>query len=138
MTPPSTRPPPPRRDNGGYYLDEEHITLAETLQENGYQTGGFVAAFVLDLRWGLSQGFDRYFDDFDFKQYDRIALDTVQRPGGEVLEEGLRWMEDVKDPFFAWLHFYDVHTPWDPPEPYLSRYSGYRGSRYDGEIALCR
>ncbi len=53
-----------------------------------------------------------------------------------MLEEGLRWMEDVKgDPFFAWLHFYDVHTPWDPPEPYLSRDSGYRGSRYDGEIA---
>ncbi len=124
------------RDNGGYYLDEEHITLAETLQENGYQTGGFVAAFVLDSRWGLSQGFERYFDDFDFKQYERIALDTVQRPGGDVLEEGLRWMEEVKgDPFFAWLHFYDVHAPWEPPEPYLSRYSGYRGSRYDGEIA---
>ena len=124
------------RDNGGYYLDEKHITLAETLKENGYKTGGFIAAFVLDARWGLDQGFDRYFDDFDFKKYERIALDTVQREGGIVLEEGLRWMDEVKDErFFAWLHFYDIHTPWEPPEPFLSRYRGYRGSRYDGEIA---
>ena len=124
------------RDNGGYYLDEKHVTLAETLKENGYQTGGFIAAFVLDARWGLDQGFDRYFDDFDFKKFERIGLDTVQREGGIVLEESLRWMDEVKDErFFAWLHFYDVHTPWEPPEPFLSRYRGYRGSRYDGEIA---
>ena len=103
------------RDNGGYYLDEKHVTLAETLKENGYQTGGFIAAFVLDARWGLDQGFDRYFDDFDFKKFERIGLDTVQREGGIVLEESLRWMDEVKDErFFAWLHFYDVHTPWEP------------------------
>lgn len=67
------------RDNGGFYLDEQHVTLAETLHENGYETGGFVAA-LLDARWGLGQGFARYFDDFDFRKYERIALDTVQRP----------------------------------------------------------
>ncbi len=79
------------RDNGGYYLDEKHVTLAETLKENGYQTGGFIAAFVLDARWGLDQGFDRYFDDFDFKKFERIGLDTVQREGGIVLEESRDW-----------------------------------------------
>ena len=106
------------------------------MKENGYQTGGFIAAFVLDARWGLDQGFDRYFDDFDFKEFETIALDTVQRRGGVVVEEALGWMDEVKDDrFFAWLHFYDVHTPWEPPEPFLSRYQGYRGSRYDGEIA---
>jgi len=124
------------RDNGGYYLDEKHQTLAETLRDNGYKTGGFVAAFVLDSRWGLSQGFDRYYDEFDFQKFERIALDTVQRPGGEVLEEALGWMDDVKDgPFFSWLHFYDAHTPWEAPEPFFSQYQGYRGSRYDAEIA---
>ena len=124
------------RDNGGYYLDEKHKTLAETLRDDGYQTGGFVAAFVLDARWGLSQGFDRYYDEFDFQKFERIALDTVQRTGGEVLEEALGWMDDVKDaPFFSWLHFYDVHTPWEAPEPFFSQYQGHRGSRYDAEIA---
>jgi arylsulfatase A-like enzyme/Tfp pilus assembly protein PilF len=124
------------RDNGGYYLGQEQVTLAETLKDNGYKTGGFVAAFVLDSRWGLNQGFDRYFDDFDLNKYENVGLDTVQRRGGEVLQEALKWMDGVKDDrFFAWLHFYDVHTPYEPPEPFLSRYKGYMGARYDGEIA---
>jgi arylsulfatase A-like enzyme/Tfp pilus assembly protein PilF len=124
------------RDNGGYYLDSSAVTLAETLKEHGYDTGGFVSAFVLDSRWGINQGFDRYFDDFDLNKFEKIALDTVQRPGGETLKEALGWMEGVKkDHFFAWIHFYDIHTPYDPPEPFLSRYRGYPGARYDGEIA---
>ncbi|MGH9321973.1 MAG: hypothetical protein ACRD21_05600 [Vicinamibacteria bacterium] len=45
-------------------------------------------------------------------------------------------MEEVRDErFFSWLHFYDVHTPYEPPEPFLSRYRGYPGARHDGEIA---
>ena len=124
------------RDNGGYYLGQDQVTLAETLKENGYQTGGFVAAFVLDSRWGLNQGFDRYYDDFDLAKYENVGLDTVQRRGGEVLQEAVKWMEEVKDDrFFAWLHFYDVHTPYEAPEPFLSRYKNYPGARYDGEIA---
>jgi arylsulfatase A-like enzyme/Tfp pilus assembly protein PilF len=124
------------RDNGGYYLGQDQVTLAETLKASGYKTGGFVAAFVLDSRWGLDQGFDRYFDDFDLNKFENVGLDTVQRRGGEVLAEAVKWMEEVKnDRFFAWLHFYDVHTPYEAPEPYLSRYSGYPGARYDGEIA---
>jgi arylsulfatase A-like enzyme/tetratricopeptide (TPR) repeat protein len=124
------------RDNGGYYLGQDQVTLAETLKENGYKTGGFVAAFVLDSRWGLNQGFDRYFDDFDLNKYENVGLDTVQRRGGEVLQEAVKWMDEVKDDrFFAWLHFYDVHTPYEAPEPFLSRYKGYPGARYDGEIA---
>jgi arylsulfatase A-like enzyme/Tfp pilus assembly protein PilF len=124
------------RDNGGYYLGQEQVTLAETLQENGYKTGGFIAAFVLDSRWGLNQGFDRYFDDFDLQKFERVGLDTVQRRGGDVLAEGLRFLDEVKeDRFFTWLHFYDVHTPFEAPEPFLSRYQGYPGARYDGEIA---
>jgi arylsulfatase A-like enzyme/Tfp pilus assembly protein PilF len=124
------------RDNGGYYLGQDQVTLAETLKENGYKTGGFVAAFVLDSRWGLNQGFDTYWDDFDLNKFENVGLDTVQRRGGEVLEEAVRWLDGVKnDRFFAWLHFYDVHTPYEPPEPFSSRYRGYIGARYDGEIA---
>src|SRR6188768_2963494 len=53
------------RDNGGFFLDPDQLTLAEVLKARGYHTGAFVAAYVLDHKWGLIQGFDTYFDDFD-------------------------------------------------------------------------
>ncbi|MCY3928838.1 MAG: sulfatase-like hydrolase/transferase, partial [Acidobacteria bacterium] len=49
------------RDNGAFYLDDEHVVLAEILRDEGLRTGGFVAAFVLDAKWGIAQGFDHYF-----------------------------------------------------------------------------
>src|SRR4029079_5912036 len=57
------------RDNGGFYLGDDQITPATILRTRVYRTGGFVAAFVLDRRWGIGQGFDRYFDDFDLDKY---------------------------------------------------------------------
>src|SRR5262249_47431325 len=51
------------RDNGGFYPGDDQTTLAEVLRAKGFRTGGFVGAFVLDRRWGISQGFDRYFDE---------------------------------------------------------------------------
>jgi len=56
------------RDNGGFKLSPDHLTLAAALKARGLATGGFVSAFVLDHRWGIAQGFDTYFDDFDLKQ----------------------------------------------------------------------
>jgi choline-sulfatase len=124
------------RDNGGYYLEPEQVTLAEVLKAHGYVTGAFVGAFVLDSRWGLDQGFDRYVDDFQLSKYETVSLDSVQRRGDEVLDRALRWLDSVRERrFFAWLHFYDAHTPYDPPEPFLSRYGGVRWGRYDGEVA---
>jgi len=124
------------RDNGGFYLDERHTTLAEVLKERGFATGGFVAAFVLDSRWGLNQGFDYYYDNFDLTKYKTVSLDSVQRRGDEVLAEATRWMDENRESkFFAWIHLYDPHTPYDPPEPYKSRYREKRFGLYDGEIA---
>ncbi len=121
------------RDNGGFKLSAEHLTLAEALSQRGFATGGFVSAFVLDHRWGIAQGFDRYFDDFDLKQQEKLSMGEIQRPGNETLDHALAWIRDVKDKrFFAWIHFYDPHAPYDPPEPYKSRYAG---RPYDGEIA---
>lgn len=124
------------RDNGGFYLDPKHITLAELLKERGFRTGAFIGAFVLDSRWGLDQGFEYYFDNFDLTKYKKISLDAVQRRGDEVLQEALHWIENQKeDRFFAWIHLYDPHTPYDPPEPFKSHYQGRRFGLYDGEIA---
>jgi arylsulfatase A-like enzyme/Tfp pilus assembly protein PilF len=124
------------RDNGSFYLDENQITLAEVLKDNGYATAAFVAAFVLDSRWGLQQGFDHYYDNFDLTKYKTVSLDAVQRRGDEVLTEAYKWLEDNhKQKFFCWIHLYDPHTPYEPPEPYKSQYGGKRFGMYDGEIA---
>lgn len=125
------------RDNGGYYLPDDSETLAEALAAAGYRTGAFTAAFVVDSRWGLDQGFERYFDDFDFREFERISLDSVQRPGDEVLDEAIRWMEGVRgERFFAWLHFYDPHWPYEPPEPWRSAAGDYPEAAYDSEVAF--
>jgi len=127
---------PPRhgvRDNGGFFLADANVTLAERLQDAGWTTGAFVAAWVLDSKWGLAQGFGHYSDRFDLSRYKTLSLGTVQKPGDEVMSDALRWMGSVKErKFFSWIHLYDPHTPYDPPEPHRSRYPG---EPYLGEIA---
>jgi len=125
------------RDNGGFYLDDEQETLAEVLRGRGFRTGGFVGAFVLDRRWGIAQGFDRYFDDFDLDAFAGAAsMDAIQRPGAEVVAAALDWLQADRDrPFFAWVHLYDPHTPYDAPEPYRSRFPSTLVGAYDAEIA---
>jgi choline-sulfatase len=111
------------RDNGGFFLDQEKVTLAERLREAGFATGAFVAAWVLESKWGLSQGFDVYSDDFDLSKYKVLSLGTVQKPGDEVMDNALAWLETVRERrFFAWVHLYDPHTPYEAPEPFASRY----------------
>ena len=125
------------RDNGGFYLGDDQVTLAETLKEKGYRTGGFVGSFVLDRRWGISQGFDRYFDEFDLQKFDQAAsMDVIQRPGSEVVDQALKWLGEDRDrSFFAWVHLYDPHAPYDAPEPFRSRFPRNATGAYDAEIA---
>lgn len=126
------------RVNGNTALSMENQTLAEAFAANGYETGAFVGAFVLDGRWGLNQGFQHYDDQFDLKKFKKLDLGMVQRPSNEVVDAAVSWLEGRKDkPFLAWLHFYDPHMPYAPPEPYRSEYAS-RGivGLYDGEIAF--
>ena len=125
------------RDNGGFYLGEEQITLAEVLRERGYRTGGFVGAFVLDRRWGIAQGFERFFDEFDFEKFDQApSMDFIQRPGSEVADRAAAWIEQDRDrPFFAFVHLYDPHTPYQAPEPFRSRFPATIDGAYDAEVA---
>jgi choline-sulfatase len=124
------------RDNGGFYLGPEKVTLAEVLKQKGWATSAFIGAFVLDSRWGVSQGFDHYFDQFDFAKYKKISLDSVQRNGGEVVKAFFDWFEaNGGRRFFSWIHLYDPHTPYEPPEPFKSAHAGRPWGLYDGEIA---
>jgi arylsulfatase A-like enzyme/uncharacterized protein HemY len=122
------------RDNGGFVVPSKLVTMAETFKAKGYDTAAFVAAYVLDSKWGLNQGFDTYFDKFDLSRFEKISLGEVQRPGNEVIDEALGWINKKKGgKFFAWIHLYDPHTPYAPPEPFKSQYPQ---SPYLGEIAF--
>jgi arylsulfatase A-like enzyme/Tfp pilus assembly protein PilF len=124
------------RDNGGFYLESDKTTLAEVLQQAGWVTSAFIGAFVLDSRWGVNQGFDYYYDNFDFAKYKTISLDSVQRKGGEVIQAFFDWFRgNWQKKFFSWIHLYDPHTPYEPPEPYKTRYGDHPWGLYDGEIA---
>jgi len=108
--------------------------MAELFKEKGYDTAAFVAAYVLDSKWGLDQGFDYYFDQFDLSKFKKISLGTVQRPANEVMDEALSWLENKKNAkFFVWIHLYDPHSPYEPPPPYDRLYANHP---YLGEIAF--
>ena len=121
------------RDNGGYVLDAGLTTLAEILVDTGWSTGAFVGAYVLDGKWGLDQGFDTYYDDFELSKYQTLSLGKVARVASEVVDRALPWLEAHQhERFFAWLHFYDPHSPYTPPPPFDARFAG---RPYQGEIA---
>lgn len=120
------------RDNAGYELAPGVRTLAEELKADGYATGAAVSAFVLARGTGAERGFDFFEDRFD-PPSPGASTGEIQRPGSatEALLE--RWLEGVAgQPFFAFLHLYEPHTPYDPPEPFRTRYAA---SPYLGEIA---
>jgi arylsulfatase A-like enzyme/Flp pilus assembly protein TadD len=134
------------RDNGTFHLSDAPPTLAAALKGVGYRTAAFVGAFVLDARFGLNRGFDMYDDRMLGSSAD---LDVVQRPAEQVLAPAYDWITNVASgnvasgnvasgfsrtstPWFAWIHLYDPHEPYTPPEPFRSRYAS---APYDGEIA---
>jgi len=120
------------RDNGSFRFDGTRATLASTLKGAGYRTGAFVASFVLDARFGLNSGFDVYDDRYGSRPAGG-DLSVVERPAGVVLDAAVSWMASAQQPWFAWAHLYDPHEPYDPPEPFRSRFAS---DPYAGEIAF--
>lgn len=124
------------RENVGYAVGEELTTLAEVLAGGGWSTAAFVSSFVLDSRWGIAQGFGHYVDDFDLSTFDHAPnLSAVQRPGDETIASAVQWLDErpEKQSFFLWIHLYDPHDPYEPPEPWASRHPG---RPYEGEVAF--
>ena len=121
-------------DFSGNKLPASAVTLAKVLHDHSYSTAAFLGAAVLDSRFGLNQGFETYFDHFDLNRLDETSLDMVKRGGDQVVDNALEWLKaNPRRPFFLWVHLYDAHYPYTPPEPYASRYPG---RPYDGEIAF--
>jgi arylsulfatase A-like enzyme/Flp pilus assembly protein TadD len=121
-------------DFSGNKLSPQQPTLATVLKQAGYSTGAVIGAAVLDSRFGLNQGFDFYYDNFEFSRLDEKNLDEMKRPGNVVAESALEWLsKNWQKNFFLWMHLYDPHAPYSPPEPYNHEYAD---RTYDGEIAF--
>jgi arylsulfatase A-like enzyme/Tfp pilus assembly protein PilF len=139
------------RNNGNFYLAGTIPTLATVLSDAGYRTGAFVSAFVLDRRYGLARGFETYDDRMETAESQVVALEAERR-GDRTSLAFTAWLDRYaagslpqppngaatsssgdKPPFFAWLHLYDPHEPYHPPQPFRG---AFLDAPYDGEIAF--
>jgi choline-sulfatase len=121
------------RDNGTYRLADEQVTLAEVLDRQGYETAAFIGAFVLDRNFGTAQGFDVY-DEGSWGAADTLGNLAAERNAKAVYDAFSKWLESRAggEPFFVWIHLYDPHAPYIPPEPYRTQYAD---DPYAGEVA---
>jgi len=127
------------RENAGFRFPAGVETLATLLHARGYRTGAFVSAFPLDARFGLTRGFDLY-DDHFAKGETNVAFRVPERPATATVAAARDWIarrdpaegSAAARPWFAWVHLYEPHFPYTPPEPYASRYGG---APYLGEVA---
>jgi arylsulfatase A-like enzyme/Tfp pilus assembly protein PilF len=107
------------------FLDDDRTLLAERLRDAGYATAAFVSGYPLKRRFGLARGFDHYDDD--------MGKGNAERAAGPTTDRALSYLESTsRRPIFIWVHYFDPHDPYAPPEPFRSRYAS---SPYLGEIA---
>ncbi|HSA95538.1 MAG TPA: sulfatase-like hydrolase/transferase, partial [Acidobacteriota bacterium] len=117
-------------DNSNFIVRDDFLTLAEWLKGRGYQTGAFVGAFPLDSRFGLTQGFDVYDDNYGSQGPTDMVF--IERKADVVVGKALEWLKGRTGPWFLWVHLFDPHQPYEPPDPFRSQYPD---QPYDGEIA---
>jgi choline-sulfatase len=110
--------------------------LPDLLHKHGYHTAAFIGAQVLDsqlLAAGFERGFDVYDSDFHQREPGEDRYTTIERRAEDVANRAMGWLSrHQQGPFFIWMHFYDPHEPYDPPEPFKSHFAA---EPYDGEIA---
>ena len=117
-------------ENSKSIVAPELLTLAELLKSRGFATGAFVSAFTLDSRFGLNQGFEVYDDHYPAKALPGKRFS--ERGAAKTIAAALQWLSVPKGKWFCWVHLWDPHDPYAPPEPFLTQ---YRDDPYSGEVA---
>lgn len=117
-------------DNGYFKVPAGSLSLAKFLKAEGYATGAFVGAFPLDARFGLNAGFDVYDDNYGSGS--GLAFQFAERKAEVVVKSAMAWLDAQKGPWFLWVHCFDPHQPYEPPEPFAGQ---YRNDLYSGEVA---
>jgi arylsulfatase A-like enzyme/thioredoxin-like negative regulator of GroEL len=119
------------RDNAASPLPPSAPSIVEQFKAAGYRTGAFIAAFILDRQYGFGRGFDEF--DSRFERFTSAGKLLARRPAGVVVDDALTWLGAKSNaPFFAWVHVYDAHAPYDSPPPFSTKFPG---TPYDGAIA---
>lgn len=113
------------RDNGISALPDEIPTIASILLKNGYHTAAVIGSIALERRFGLSKGFEIY-DDF-------IPGDFAERKATDVTRIAIEEAKSLKAPWFFWVHYFDPHYPYNPPEEFAKQYPD---NSYAGEVAF--
>jgi choline-sulfatase len=120
----------------GAPLGKDLPYLPDLLHKHGYHTAAFLGAYILDpaaAAPGFERGFDVYDANFHQRKPGEDRYKSVERRAEDVANRALGWLSRHQQrPFFIWLHFYDAHDPYDPPEPFKTHYAS---APYDGEIA---
>jgi arylsulfatase A-like enzyme/Tfp pilus assembly protein PilF len=107
------------------YLQATQPLAAERLKAAGYRTAAFVSSFVLDKSFGLGRGFDVYDD--------ALAAGTSERSAKDTTDRALEYLaQTTGGPQLIWVHYFDAHAPYAPPQPFAARYSA---KPYLGEVA---
>ena len=119
------------RDNSGFRVKDGTETLATRLKAAGFATGAFVGGFPLTKRFGLTPGFDVY-DDQMPALTGALAISMPERTADVVVGRAVDWIGAQHSRFFSWVHLFDPHSPYAPPEPHLARHAA---SPYHGEVA---
>ena len=125
-------PPGHGARHNGLRVDPATPLLAGAFAGQGWKTGGFVAAFPLDRRFGLNKGFDDYGDTMPRDANGRLLN---ERSGRAVVDEALAWLDAHRQGrFFLWIHLFEPHAPYgNPSDPAQAARPAIE--RYDAEIA---
>jgi len=119
----------------GFMVHPENVTLAELLGAHGLQTLAVIGSFALESIFGLDQGFARYDEEFGL-EYLPGLYDQNQRRASDVTSRALELVDaslesDPDKGLFLFTHFFDPHTPYDPPDYALREVGLKDGDRAD-------
>lgn len=118
----------------GDSLADEHLTMAELLQMDGYATGAFVSYKAMVARGGLDQGFD-VVSDATMVAGPKTHEERI-RSGAEVNRLAFEYYDDqvagTDKPMFLWLHYFEPHSPYPLTDYAAERLGGYEGPLSDG------
>jgi arylsulfatase A-like enzyme/Flp pilus assembly protein TadD len=120
------------RDNSGFRVHAGTPTLATRLKARGFATAAFVGGFPLTKRFGLTPGFDVY-DDQMPETRGAIQASMPERRADLVVSRAIEWMKRQQGQFFEWVHVFDPHSPYRPPDDLAAQYAS---QPYYGEVAF--
>src|SRR5262249_49962994 len=118
------------RDNTGYRLAPTQPTAATLLKSHGFATGAFIGGYPLDHQFGLGVGFDVYDDRFTTAS--GAEANDRERPADAVVKSALGWIGQQQTKWFAWVHLYDPHAPYQPPPEWAAKFPS---DPYLGEVS---